>query len=333
MKYKLYFSGFSLILLLIIIWFTVGIYLPKDFPQKEILFSVEKGESLNEISSALEKKEIIRSKTLFSFLALLQGKQRNILAADYRFVSRMSIIDILREMTEENGSREKTIIIEGWNLRDIAFYFENKGMFQAEELFEITGFPVIDQREVDIVLEEFPFDFLKEKPEHVSLEGYLFPDSYEFDKDAGLREIVEKMLGNFETKTKDLDIDFTTIIMASLLEKEVQTLEDKMIVAGILWKRLRNGWPLQVDATLTYLTGKSSSGITIKDKEIDSLYNTYKYRGLPLGPICNPGLESIKATLAYEESDYWFYLTDKQGNTIFSKTLEEHNENKYNYLR
>jgi len=96
---------------------------------------------------------------------------------------------------------------------------------------------------------------------------------------------------------------------------------------------MRNGWPLQVDASLTYLTGRTSAQLTQSDFDIDSFYNTYKYRGLPMGPICNPGLESIKAAINPTESPYWFYLNASDGETIFSKTLEEHAINKQKYLK
>jgi UPF0755 protein len=126
---------------------------------------------------------------------------------------------------------------------------------------------------------------------------------------------------------------FDIITMASLLEKEVRTEEDKKIVAGILWKRMEIGMPLQVDATIAYITGKNSTRISKEETKIDSPYNTYKYKGLPLGPICNPGFESIFASLYYEDSDYLYYLSTPEGETIFSKTLEEHNIAKGKYLK
>jgi len=118
-----------------------------------------------------------------------------------------------------------------------------------------------------------------------------------------------------------------------LLEKEVKDFEEKKIVAGILWKRMENKIGLQVDATITYITGKKSVKVSKQETEIDSLYNTYKYRGLPLGPISNPGLESIEAAIYPQNSDYWYYLSTPEGETIFSKTLEEHNIAKAKYLK
>src|SRR3989338_961129 len=106
-----------------------------------------------------------------------------------------------------------------------------------------------------------------------------------------------------------------------MVEKEVITYEDKKIVSGILWKRLESGMPLQVDATVNYITGRKNSGPTGSEKKIDSPYNTYKYKELPLGPISNPGVESIRAYLYPQENDFWYYLSMPDGKTIFSKTL------------
>ena len=126
---------------------------------------------------------------------------------------------------------------------------------------------------------------------------------------------------------------FEIVTMASLLEKEVRTLDDRKLVAGILWKRLENKVPLQVDATVAYITGKKTTKVSKEDTEIDSAYNTYKYLGLPLGPICNPGIESIVASLYPQDSNYWYYLSTPEGETIFSRTLQEHNIAKAKYLK
>ena len=118
--------------------------------------------------------------------------------------------------------------------------------------------------------------------------------------------------------------------MASLLEKEVRTLDDKKIASGILWKRLGVGMPLQLDATVNYITGKSDASVLFKDAKIDSPYNTYKYKGLPKGPISNPGIDSIMAAIYPIQTKYWFYLSD--GITHFSETLQQHNAAKRRYL-
>ena len=317
---------------------------PSDIEER--LFLIEKGQSLFQIASTLENQDLIKSKFSFTFYVFLKGKQDNLQAGEYSLNPSMSIAGISQKIISGDITKETITIPEGWNLRDIAWYFENKGMFMAEELFELVGFPLIDySKSTDLPSpKDFSsdYDFLIDKPNILNLEGYLFPDTYEINRGDSLEEIVRKMLDNFGEKlTQELRDEITNqgktifeiITMASLLEKEVRTLEDKKIVAGVLWKRLKNNIPLQVDATLTYISGKKSTQVSIEETKIDSPYNTYKYRGLPLGPISNPGLESISASIYPESSDYWYYLSTLKGETIFSRTLEEHNIAKAKYLK
>lgn len=320
------------VLILVGVWIGQGIYLPRQlYSEDQIVFNIEKGQGLQEISANLKKAGIIKSEVLSNLFVLARGVQGKLQAGKYILTTSMNIPEIINKLSSGDNIKEEITIIEGWTLKDIAWYFENKGIFGAEEFFETANKDFSDE-----------FEFLREKSEKVGLEGYLFPDTYEIVPELEIREIVIKMLQNFDEKvTPELREEivsqgktlFEVIIMASILEKEVKTYEDRQITAGILWKRLRMGWPLQVDATLTYLTGKESLNLTKDDLKIDSPYNTYKYYGLPLGPICNPGLESIRAAIYYKESSYWFYLTTSEGETIFSETLEEHNLARFNYLK
>jgi len=216
----------------------------------------------------------------------------------------MNVPEIVDKLVSGDRIKKIITIIEGWTVEDIADYLE---------------------------VEELSSD----------LEGYLFPDTYEISPEDGTEEIINKMLDNFDKKLslklrEEIASQEKTVheivIMASLIEKEVRTLEDKKIVSGILWKRIEVGMPLQVDATITYITGRKSTEILKQELEIDSPYNTYKYKGLPFGPICNPGLESILAAVYPESSEYWFYLSTPEGETIFSKTLKKHNEARAEHL-
>jgi len=324
-----------------------GIYLPKNLsPTQQQPFLIKKGESFFQIAENLEREKIIKNRFLFDFYVFFKRTDKKLQAGEYFLSPSMAIPEITKKIVLGDVIKEKITIIEGWNLRDIGWYFENKGMFQAEELFELVGFPQIDYSKVTDLPRPKDFssdyDFLKQKPKEVGLEGYLFPDTYKLNKGATLEEIVRKMLNNFDKKLAvDLREEITAqnksifeiITMASLIEKEVKSFEDKKLVSGILWKRLRHDIPLQVDATITYITGKRTTKISKEETQIDSPYNTYKYKDLPLGPICNPGLESIKASVYPESSDYLYYLSMSSGETIFSKTLEEHNIAKAKYLK
>ena len=350
MNKKIYIFCFFLFILCSLFYIGQGIYLCKDSSGAEQIFLIEKGESIKEIVTNLENQELIKNKNFFFLYVFLKGDSKKIKAGKYVISCSQPISEIAKKFIKGETIKEKITIIEGWDIRDIAWYFENKGMFQAEEIFEITGFPLVDYSKIkDLPLpKDFSdeFGFLKDKPKNLGLEGYLFPDTYEIGKQGLVNnelveEIIKKVLRNFNDKlNSDLQEEivkqdksiFEVIIMASLLEKEVRSIEDKKIVSGILWKRLRNKVALQVDATIIYITGKKESNGFKQDVKIDSPYNTYKYRGLPLGPICNPGLDSILASIYPEDSEFWYYLSTPKGETIFSKNLEEHNIARVKYL-
>jgi UPF0755 protein len=304
---KSFFKGFFTFLFLILLavfFFYWGIFIPKDKAGKEKIFSIEKGQGLFEIGKNLEKEGLIKSKIFFDFYVILIRKEKNLQAGKYFLSSSMNIPQIAQKIISGDIAKVKVTIPEGFTVREI------------EERLGI----------------ELPGE---------NLEGYLFPDTYYFPIDASGEEVAKIMRENFEKKISPYKEEIEKsgrslqeiITMASLLEKEVKTKEEKEIVSGILWKRLKAGIPLQVDATITYITGKKTTKIPLEDLQIDSPYNTYKYKGLPPGPICNPGLESILAALYPKESEYWYYLSTPEGKTLFFKTLEEHNLAKAKYLK
>ena len=173
----------------------------------------------------------------------------------------------------------------------------------------------------------------------LTLEGFLFPDTYFFPKNISAEEAVKIILQNFNKKTDsvfrktaaDKEV-YDILIMASILEKEARTAEDKKIIADILWRRLKEGRPLQVDASLQYITGRNTFELTKKDLKMDSPYNTYRYKNLPPAPISNPGIDSIEAAFEPEANPFWYYLSDKDGIIHYSKTFEEHKSKKEKYL-
>ena len=301
-----------LAIFLIIFFLWQGIYLPKTSLAEEKLFLIERGQNLLQIGENLEKEGLIKNKFLFDFYVLIRGKAKKLPAGEYELSPSMNIQEIAQKIISGDIAKIVVTIPEGFTLK------------QIEEKLNL----------------KLPGE---------NLEGFLFPDTYEFPIGVTGEEIVKKMRENFEkkldTKIPELGLTpreaiiqqgktiFEVVTMASLLEKEVKTEEDKEIVSGILWKRLENNIPLQVDATITYITGKKTTKISKEETQIDSPYNTYKYLGLPIGPICNPGLESIKAVMYPEESEYWYYLSIPGGKTIFSETLEKHNLVKREYLK
>jgi len=302
-------------------------------------FTVEEGSGAREISVNLEKAGIISNDFYFNFYIWRGGKAANLQAGEYELRSSMTIPEIVSILNRGEVKLQgiKITIPEGYRTSQIEDLFISNGMpIQKSELQEATGVSA------SLAYEIFGFDFLRDLPARATLDGFLFPDTYIFDEEPQLNDIVGKMLLNFDEKISDaLRVKikamgknlYEAVIMASLLEKEVRTQEDMRVVSGVLWKRMEIGMALQVDATLVYITGKKTGEITNDDKLIDSPYNTYKYRGLPPTPIANPGLNAIQAAADPTESEYLYYLSTPQGETIFSKTLDEHNENKAKYLK
>ncbi|MFZ2190205.1 MAG: endolytic transglycosylase MltG [Candidatus Magasanikiibacteriota bacterium] len=235
-------------------------------------------------------------------------------------------------------------IIPGWDLRDVAEYLvAQKLASSTDDVYTITGESAKKYKVSDDAVYFGPSDdLLEQKPFGLSMEGYLAPETIRVFADADLASIIDKfyfarkdqltpnILEAVKVSKKSLHEILT---MASILEREVRNLEDKKKVADIFWRRLKINWALQADSTVHYAVGKEGNVFTTaEDRQVDSLWNTYKYPGLPPSPICNPGLESIQAALYPEANSYWYFLTDKDGTVHYAKTLEEQNSNKYKYL-
>jgi len=321
----------GLLAILTVSYFATLIYMPLNKPLEAKIITIEKGQACKETSIELKNNGLIGSSSAFYFYSILTNKYRKIQAGDYLLSSQMSTHQILKIITNGETAKKTLTFIEGWGIEEIGNYLESKEVCTKEEFLNATN----DKKWAD------QFSILKDKPETLSLEGYIFPDTYYVNIKATANDIVESSLKELQSKITNQMIDdikkqdktvFEIITMASVIEKEVRTLEDKKIVSGILNKRLDIGMPLQVDATVLYAMNQTKEKIYIKDTKIDSPYNTYKYRGLPLGPISNPGIDSINAAIYPTTTNYLYYLSAKDGKTIFSKTLEEHNFNKAKYL-
>jgi len=310
---------------LIIFWWQIRTPLNPTGETK--IFKVSKGDSAKVIAENLKDTGLIKNPFLFRLYIFLALSQYSLKPGEYELSSKMPIRDI-GDTLVLGGVNEVIITIpEGFGLKQVEDRLVGAGLAKRDELMNYKF-----SKDVPPILSD--------KPKSASLEGYLFPDTYRFFKDATLSDVISKMIDNLSNKlTPDLKIaiknsshsTYEILNMASLVEKEISKDSDRPIVAGILWKRLKAGVPLQVDATLVYIVGRNE--IYEADKKINSLYNTYLYRGLPKGPIANPGLSAIKAAIFPDSSPYWYYLSAKDGTTVFSKTLEEHNRNRAKYLK
>ncbi len=306
----------------------------------EVNVTINEGESVQKIGEDLLKLGLIKSKFFFASYIKQIGAQAKLQAGEYSFQPGLTMKEIVSELAAgDTVSRERAItIIEGWDIDQIDGYLAQNNIISA------GGFS--RQAKGGIGDWGYPFakpEFLQAAPAEATLEGYLFPDTYRVFNDASADTIVEKMLNNFQDKVSDdmlakiqergLDLH-EIIIMASIIEKEVKTPEDMAIVSGIFWRRIANGQPLQSDATLAYYTGEKKAQLTLPDTKIDTRYNTYLYPGLPPGPICSPGLNAIRAAVYPQASDYNYFLSRQDtGETIFSRTYEEHIDNKNKYLK
>ncbi|MBI4123215.1 MAG: endolytic transglycosylase MltG [Parcubacteria group bacterium] len=290
-----------IVLVAAVIFAAYQLLFPLNLGSAETVFRIERGQGDWEIAQLLEREQFIRSAIFFEAYTFLRGAAGKLQAGDYVISPAFSTMHISNKLASGDVLRKRITIIEGWTVKDIAIYLEQQDVIPAKDIL------VFNDRE-----------------------GYLFPDTYEIPPGITAGEVVSMMAATFSKKVGDVPKD--VVIIASILEREVRGLEDRRIVSGILQKRLRVGMALQVDATVNYITGKRDSQVSRADAAIDSPYNTYKYRGLPPGPISNPGLESIEAVLNPEESPYWYYLSTPEGKTIFSKTSEEHAEAKAQYL-
>jgi UPF0755 protein len=240
-------------------------------------------------------------------------------------------------------------IIPGWNLRQIADDWVKNGLIKDEQdLYDLVGKPAYNYK-ANNQLAPIIFSttstweyFFKDKSRYLSYEGYFLPDTYRVYADAKPAEILKKIFVNLDEKITPAirsDIEkqnksfFEILTMASVVEKEAPTSDSMGMVADIFWRRYEDSWPLQSCATVNYITGKSDPAVSAKDKAIDSLFNTYKYPGLPLGPISNPSLNAIKAVIYPIKNNYWYFMSGTDGQMHYAKTLEEHNRNVYKYLR
>lgn len=287
---------------------------PKEFPAQKVI-QIGQGISLAQVSNLLKEEHVIRSTLLFEISVILLGGETRLQAGDYYFTKPLSLPVIASRFThgEFGLSPMKITILEGYGVADIARVLKEKLLDFDETTF------IAHAR---------------------NWEGFLFPDTYFFLPHIPPDDVIKIMNDNFKRKIQPLDekirkfgkSEHDIVTMASIIEREAMTFEDRRMVSGILWKRIAIGMPLQVDATFLYVNGETTAHLSTQDLAIDSPYNTYRYKGLPKGPIGNPGLDAILAALEPKKSPYLYYLSDKNGTMHYSKTFEEHKSNKEKYL-
>lgn len=302
--------GLVVLLVSFFLWYRQSL-LPVDAASKEQkIFVVPKGQSTNEILKRLEEEKLVKSSLAVKIYLKFSNETGSLQAGSFRLSPSQTVPVIIEEL--KHGTLDAWITIpEGWRSEQIVDELTAQGLLS------------------DIPKAETYQQFRRK-------EGRLFPDTYLLAKDFTADQIISRLTATFEQKAADLNPSEDDIILASLVEREAKHEIDRPKIAAILKNRLKIGMALQVDASLQYAKASSPDWwpkISPIDKEIKSPYNTYKYPGLPQGPIANPGLSSIKAVLSPEKVNYLYYLSEPDGTTHYAVSLEEHNENIRKYLR
>jgi UPF0755 protein len=317
---------------------------PKDKLAKEVNITIPNGASTRQIATILKHNGLILNEEVFTIKVKLSEYDGTFKKGDYTLNTSMTEEQIMEALKLGTKSQEgiKFTIPEGYSTLKIAKKLEDEGIVKADDFLK-----AVNEGKYD-------YAFLAEIPQRASrLEGYLFPDTYFFRKEITAQEIVSKLLNQFESvysdayKQKASGKGYTMdqmITIASIVEKEAKLAGERPTIAGVIYNRLNINMALQMDSTVNYAfelkygvdSGRDEKKVLLDDLEIKSAYNTYANTGLPIGPICNPGRESIEAALNPQQHDYiYFVLKDAQtGEHIFTKTHDEHvaAKNKYKAL-
>lgn len=293
---------------------------------QDITIEIPKGSSTNKIAHILKKNELIKNELIFKLLSKQKNVDALFKAGNYRLNKAMNTEQIIESLI--NGSvfveTAKFTIPEGFELKQI-----------VERLVNHPDLNIDQDKFMDLVEnEEFDFKFLKDIPKSKNrLEGFLFPDTYEVEKNASEKDIILKMLNRFDDifkeeyydRAKDIDMSVKDIIvLASIIEREAKVNKERPIISSVFHNRLKKGKLLQSCATVQYVLGERKENLTYKDLEIDSPYNTYKNQGLPPMPIASPGKAAIEAALFPADTDFLYFVAKGDGSHVFSKTYSDH---------
>lgn len=299
---------------------------PANAPSR--LFTVEPGSGVARVGQDLQRQGFIRSAWAFRVLTMLTGTEGQIKAGFYALKPSMTPREVLRRLVQGQSEAQRLTIPEGYSLRQIAGLLDEQGIGSGERFLSLAS-----------RAERFEarYSWLEALPEGASLEGFLFPDTYQV---GGTRipeeDLIGLMLSRFEQvglkawqahSDPPLDL-FRTVTLASIVELEAQSPPERPLIAGVFYNRLRLRMPLGSDPTVEYALGwkQGSKGLSFKDVKVASPYNTYRNPGLPPGPIANPGLASLEATMQPQETPLLYFVARGDGTHHFSRTYAEHLE-------
>lgn len=322
--------GGTLTLLLAVVWLGVALVLPyQGYMPPGVFVDIPHGTPARSIARALSEKGVVRSRVAFELLCRSHPGQQ-LQAGEYYFERPKTALEVFSDFANGRIYVHRITISEGLTMAEIAGVLEEKGLVGRQDFLAAASDPA---------------PILDMAPRARNLEGYLFPATYEFSRRATAREIVSAMIRRFrevwasfpEPGRNPSGFPVADVVtMASLVERETPSPAERPVIAGVFYNRLRRRVALQCDPTVIYalqLAGRYPGELSAKDLRFNSPYNTYRYSGLPPGPIANPGEASLRAALYPPYVDYLYFVSDTQGGHFFSKTLAEHNTKVARYRR
>lgn len=299
-------------------WFAYVLVSPKMKVGEDQLFIVKEGSTLREVASNLERAGIVNFRFPMIVWGKFNGYDKKVKAGEYRMGSHMAPLKILEALTKGNILSYSVTIPEGFTVKQIADLLHEKGLCdKGAFLSSVHEAPVEKDGKISVT----------------DLEGYLYPDTYKFARGISPVSIVHMMVERFKEQTTLLRerIDRSGMTMheivtvASIVEKETGSAEERPVIASVFLNRLKKGMRLESDPTVIYGIENFNGNLTKKDLKRPGPYNTYTEKGLPAGPIANPGIDSIRAVLYPSDTDFLFFVSKNDGTHYFSKTLREHN--------
>ena len=322
---KIFIAIFIIIVVILMIQYNEDLRPISTEDDKEVIkVELPLGSSVKGISEQLAQQGVIKTPLVFRIYSKLEKINGKYKAGIYYLDTGMSVKEIAEILQHGKGYNEvvRFTIPEGYEVRMIIDKFEELGIGDKDRFHEI-----IDNYSYD-------YDFLENISENaIPLEGYLFPDTYEIFKNAKEEDIIRKMLDRFNSvftdeyreRTAELNMTINDVItLASIIEREAKADKERKIVSSVFHNRLKINMLLGSCATIQYILKERKEALQTKDLEVESLYNTYKHPGLPPGPIASPGKKSIEAALYPDDTDYLYFVAEKDGTHYFSKTLDEH---------
>lgn len=297
---------------------------------RDVVVAIPLQATAGEVGKIFKQNDLVRSSFVFSLYARWRGMDGQLKAGEYRLSNSLSTPEVLRELVDGRLAIQSFTIPEGFTTTQVADLLVSKGLINKEKFFSI------------VAGENFPYFFIRGLPkDNRRLEGYLFPDTYQVTRGSSESSVINLMLKRFDLEMSQLDyparankVGMTlhqAVTIASMVEREARIDDERPLIAGVIYNRMRRSMPLQIDATVQYALGASKPKIYYKDLEIDSPYNTYRINGLPPSPIAMPGRSSLLAAVNPARTEYLYYVAKPGGSHAFATTLAEHNANKERY--